>query len=145
MLGFTQLLSIGGFDTGANDYYACGTLNEFPGILPGIIHLVILIIKIGIPVLLIIMGMIDLGKSVVAQKEEEIKKAQGLFIKKLIAALLVFLVVFIVQFLVKFITSDKDNDNIKSCINCFVNGEIGGNGCSYNGSAGKNKGGSDND
>ena len=35
---------------------------------------VIPIIQIGIPILLIIFGMLDLGKAVVAGKEDEIKK-----------------------------------------------------------------------
>ena len=125
MLNYAQLL-IGGFDNEIN--YQCSGLDPFPGVVPGIVHLIITIIKIGVPVLLIIMGMIDLGKAVVAQKEDEIKKGQGLFIKKLIAALLVFLVVFIVQFLVKFI-SPKDGNRIQSCLNCFINGDTPDAGC----------------
>ena len=39
---------------------------------------VIPIIQIGIPIVLIIYGMIDLGKAVVAGKDDEIKKNQAL-------------------------------------------------------------------
>ncbi len=116
-----QLLGIGGFE---NDVvYSCGNGSfSFEGILPGIVYTIVTIIKIGVPILLIIIGMIDLGKAVVAQKEEEIKKGQGLFIKRLISALLVFLVVFIVQLVVRFVASG-DNANISQCINCFVSGK----------------------
>lgn len=116
-----QLLGIGGFE---NDVvYSCGNGSfSFEGILPGIVYTIVTIIKIGVPILLIIIGMIDLGKAVVAQKEEEIKKGQGLFIKRLISALLVFLVVFIVQLVVRFVAS-SDNSNISQCINCFVSGK----------------------
>lgn len=50
------------------------------------------LIKIGVPILLVIWGSWDLGKAVMAQKDDEIKNAQKLFIKKLIIAILVFLV-----------------------------------------------------
>lgn len=104
--------------------YTCGTGDfTFEGLFPQVISIVVTIIKIGVPVLLVILGMIDLGKSVMAQKEDEIKKSQGLFIKRLIAAVLVFLVVFIVQIAVRFIAKG-DSANIKGCIDCFVNGEI---------------------
>lgn len=119
MLNYAQLL-IGGFENEEN--YVCGSMTDgLPGVVFGVVHLIILIIKIGIPILLVIMGMIDLGKAVVAQKEEEIKKGQSLFIRKLISALLVFLVVFVVQFLVKFI-APKDGGTVSNCIDCFVNG-----------------------
>ena len=120
MLDYAQLL-IAGFND--KEYYACGGMEDgLPGVVFGVVHLIILIIKIGVPILLIIIGMIDLGKAVVAQKEEEIKKGQSLFIKKLIAAILVFLVVFIVQFVVKFIAPD-DQQSVTKCIDCFVNGK----------------------
>ena len=40
-----------------------------------IVGIVLLVVKIVIPILLIIWGMLDLGKAVVAAKDDEIKKA----------------------------------------------------------------------
>ena len=57
-----------------------------------IFKFLISLIKFGVPVLLVIWGSWDLGKAVMAQKEDEIKNAQKLFIKKLIIAVCVFLV-----------------------------------------------------
>ena len=37
---------------------------------------IIPLVQIGIPIILIILGMLDLGKAVVASKEDEIKSAQ---------------------------------------------------------------------
>ena len=54
------------------------------------------LLQIGIPIVLIVLGMIDLGKAVIASKEDEIKKAQGMLIKRLIYAIAVFFVVTIV-------------------------------------------------
>lgn len=55
------------------------------------------LIQIGIPIILIILGMIDLGKAVLASKEDEIKTAQKMLIKRAIYAIAVFFVVLIVQ------------------------------------------------
>lgn len=53
---------------------------------------VIPLIQIGIPIILIILGMLDLGKAVVASKEDEMKKAQSTFIKRVIIGVVVFFV-----------------------------------------------------
>jgi xanthine/uracil permease len=57
------------------------------------------ILQIGIPIILIVLGMIDLGKAVMAGKEEEMKKAQSALIKRCIYAVAVFFVVTIVTLL----------------------------------------------
>lgn len=102
--------------------FSCGSLSGFDGIIPYITHLIVLIIKIGVPILLIIFGMLDLGKAVVAQKDDEIKKGQQTFFKRVIAAILVFFVVTIVQLVIGF-ASGNDEDDVKGCIECFINGE----------------------
>jgi len=48
--------------------------------------------KIIVPVLLILLGIIDFGKAVVASKEDEMRKAQSTFIKRIIAAVAIFFV-----------------------------------------------------
>ena len=55
------------------------------------------IIKIGVPILLIIMGAIDLGKAVMASDDKEIKAATSKLIKRAIAAAAVFFAVTIVD------------------------------------------------
>ena len=59
-------------------------------------HGVIPVIQIGIPIILIILGMLDLGKAVVASKEDEIKNAQKLLIKRAIYAVAIFFIVLMV-------------------------------------------------
>jgi len=71
----------------------CGTLWPIISLVKnGIIPLV----QIGIPIILIILGMLDLGKAVVASKEDEIKSAQKMLIKRCIYAVAIFFVVLIV-------------------------------------------------
>ena len=58
---------------------------------------IIPLIQVGIPIILIVLGMLDLGKAVVASKEDEIKAAQKLLIKRAIYAVAIFFVVLIVN------------------------------------------------
>ena len=67
--------------------------------------------------------MLDLGKAVVASKEDEIKKGQQLFIKRLISAALVFFVIFIVKVLINLVASGSSNE-IWSCANRFITGAV---------------------
>lgn len=57
------------------------------------------IIQIGVPILLILMGTIDLGKAVMSSDDKEIKGATGKLIKRAIAAVAVFFVATIVSLL----------------------------------------------
>ena len=87
-----------------------------------VVHTIILIIQIAVPVLLVIMGMIDLFKGITAQKEDEIKKGQQMFIKRLVAAALVFFVVVIVKMVISFAAGQNSATNIMDCASCFLNG-----------------------
>ena len=87
--------------------------------LANIIHYVYLGIQVVIPVLLIIFGMIELGKAITAQKEDEIKKAQAGFLKKLILAVIVFLVFSIVALVFDFASggdSEKSEGDTWKCV-----------------------------
>ena len=55
-------------------------------------------IKYIIPVAVIVLGILDFIKAVGADKDDEMKKAQGRFVKRLIAAALIFIVPFIIEF-----------------------------------------------
>lgn len=93
-----------------------GTLGEagIPDKLAYMIQLIVLAIQVVVPFLLIIWGMLDLGKAVVAQKEDEIKKGQQIFVKRLIAAVIVFFVVTIATLLVNLVADESET--ITGCI-----------------------------
>lgn len=76
-------------------------------------------LKIGVPLILIFIGMFDFGRAVMAGKEDEIKGHQKLFIKRLISALLVFLVFSIVQFVIGLVAGD-DGAGIMECIGVII-------------------------
>ena len=96
-----------------------------PNVLINIVRTVINIIKIGVPIILIVLGMIDMGKAVASQKEDEIKNGQKKLLSRCIAAGITFFVVAIVQLLVGIISSAAESDQNKenslwSCIEKFV-------------------------
>ena len=81
-------------------------------------HGIIPVIQIGIPIILIILGMFDLGKAVVASKEDEIKAAQKLLIKRAIYAVAIFFVVLIVTAVFNLVGSTS-GENTATWYNCW--------------------------
>ena len=111
---------------GANeDTYSCGSnmVNDVPGVLLDTVHIAYMIIQVVVPVVLIIMGMITLIKAVSSSKEDEIKKAQMGFVKKLISGALVFFIFVIVKLLVSFAATTDRAPKIIDCMDCFLNGK----------------------
>ncbi len=91
--------------------------------IPQLTSTLITLIKVGVPILLIVFGMLDLGKAVMAQKEDEIKKGWQTFIKRIVAAAVVFLVIFIVQIVFSLVAGNDKKDSIWHCVDCFVNND----------------------
>lgn len=58
---------------------------------------IIPLIYVAIPLVVIVLGIFDIGKAALASKEDEIKNAQKMFIKRCIYGVAVFFVVFIVN------------------------------------------------
>lgn len=92
-----------------------------------IVHLGVLLIQIVVPILLIIWGMLDFAKGVMAQEEDKIKAGQKKFIQRLIAAVIVFLIVATVNFTINMVGSlsgdGNDAANAWSCAKELINGK----------------------
>lgn len=58
--------------------------------------------RIIVPILVILLGMLDFGKAVIASKEDEMRKAQSTFIKRVIIGVIIFFVPTIVEILMEF-------------------------------------------
>lgn len=84
---------------------------------------IIRVLQFAIPVIIILLGTIDLGKAVMAGDDKVIKEAQKMFMKRLIYGVAVFFVVYIVRAVFSLI-SDA-NPTTSSCW-CNVAGKIGG-------------------
>lgn len=103
---------------------SCGPVTNIPAKVPEIFSLLILLFEIAVPVILVIIGMIDLSKGVMSQKEDEIKKGQQTFIKRLIAGALIFFIVALVKLLVGVVGGKSGNKiGIVDCMDCFLNGD----------------------
>ena len=63
----------------------------------GIAETVLRVLQIGIPIILLIFGTIDMGKAVMAGDEKEIKAATNILIKRAVAAVIVFLLFMVVS------------------------------------------------
>ncbi len=96
----------------------CGSV-QIPYVVAQITSFLITIIQVLVPVLIIIFGMIDLGKAIINQKDDEIKKGWQIFFKRLIIGILVFLVIFLVKFIIGFVAEKIE----LNCIDCFVNNQ----------------------
>lgn len=77
-----------------------------------VVGFIVKAIWIGVPILLIIYGMIDLGKAVIASKEDEVKKATKMFGKRFLYAVCVFLVVWLVGFVLNIVSDVAEDASI---------------------------------
>lgn len=102
----------------------CGGVENFAidASLPSLVRTGVMIIKIFVPIILIIYGMLDMGRAVMAGDEKAMKEHQGKLVKRLIYAVVIFLVISIVQVVIRFAAGD-DNSNIVDCISCFTTSE----------------------
>ena len=74
-----------------------------------LVGLFVYIIKIVIPLILIVLGMVDLGKAVVSSDEKAINKAVGTLIKRFIAAVVVIGVI-----------SNSAKADYQTCVDCVT-------------------------
>ena len=84
------------------------------------------IVWIGIPIILIVLGVMDLGKAVISSDDKEVKQAQGRLVKRFIYAVAIFFIVTLVSLIMNLVTTgvnedDKDmnNSNTTSWAKCW--------------------------
>ena len=95
----TNLFQIGAIDS-------CGGLLPIVRVIrKGVFPLV----QLFIPIILIILGTIDLGKAVIASDDKEVKAAQGRLIKRFIYAALIFFVTTLVSVLMDLVSKGGDD------------------------------------
>lgn len=95
------------------------------------------IIKILVPVLLIIMATIEIGKATLSGDEKDIKKAGTSSAKKAIAAVVIFFLPIVIETALNLIPSYKENEyynsehektasgsNFSKCTYCFFNANV---------------------
>ena len=114
-------------------YLSCGDSKEtneqaydIPVMIPRLVSYFIIILKTVTPIVLIVMGMVQIIKAIASSNDDEIKKAKSALIKKLIAAVLVFFSVSIVQFIIDQVADDSEDGSVSACMACFINNNCNG-------------------
>ena len=86
---------------------------------------IITTIKIIIPIILVIMGSIDLAKAVMAQKDDEIKKGYQSLMKRVIVAVIIFFLPSLVSMIIGLVGDESGEGTNTKCWRCAT-----GSGCS---------------
>lgn len=97
-------------------------IEKIPSLIPKVVSIAYTMIQIAVPIVLVVVGSLDLFKGISAQKEDEIKKGQQIFIKRLVSAAFVFFVFVIVKVVISFV-ADGSSNSIIDCAQCFIENE----------------------
>ena len=82
-------------------------------------HTVMPVIMIGIPILLIVLGSVDLAKAAISSDDKAVKSAQSAFIRRLIYGALVFFVTMIVRFVMDLVADATGSEDSRSWQACW--------------------------
>ena len=79
---------------------------------------IIYIIRIVIPVIIILLGTLDLGKAVMAGEDKKIKEAQKTFLMRLIYGIAIFFIFVIVEVIFGLLGVETNEGDSKICWDC---------------------------
>lgn len=98
----------------------CGGLDGFgiPAGLPNFTRGLYNTIKIMVPIVIIVLGILDFAKASMASKEQDMKEYQNKFIRRLIAGVAVFFILTIVNFAFSQTKLDDSNGFLR-CLSCL--------------------------
>ena len=115
-----DLFQIGANNDVIND--GCGGLRPIVEIIK---NGVFPIVQIGIPILLIVFGTIDLGKAVISSDDKEVKQAQSRLIKRCVYAVAIFFITTLVSIIMGLVSkgvdvsTDQESTNDTGWANCW--------------------------
>jgi len=120
-----------------NSFFLLGDLSNFCGGVSGLLKLVgwvLTILKVGIPLIIIVLGLVDLAKAAISSKPEEIKKCVTTLIWRLVGGIALFFIPSIVMAILGLVSEFGDAQtesgiDYEVCYSCVVHpwsGCIGG-------------------
>lgn len=102
----------------ASSYMVCND-KKFPSLFVSIISTAYTIVKIIVPIILVITGMISYFKVAISSKvDDEMKKANSKLVTNIIAAVIIFFVMSIVNFVLSLV---PNSSGVGECLSCFIN------------------------
>lgn len=100
-----------------------GLIKKMPSQIPDITKSIYDLAMVVTPIILVVMGTVDLVKGIMTGKEDEMKKSRETFIQRLIIGILVFLIALIARFVVSVVAGTNSNyTRIINCMDCFLQG-----------------------
>lgn len=108
----------------AQECFVCGG-TYFPTGVATLVRNLYNLVKLLVPVIIIIMGMVDLLKAVTASDEKKMEESKSKLIKKLIAGVTIFLLFAIVQFVFKNLLGHNGalSNSMFDCVTYFISEE----------------------
>lgn len=87
-----------------------------------IVGYILLIVKIVIPIILIILGMIDFSKAVISSDDKVIKDSAFTLLKRVVAAIIIFFIPTIINVAFNYIAgfSNSIREDYLNCVNCLT-------------------------
>ena len=129
--------------SGTREYVSCGSdtnkVTGIPKIIPQVTSFMVALLKIFVPIVLIISGMVEMMKSIAAGTAENVAKSKNKLIKKFVAALIAFFVVTFITTIVKLIADGNEKATFVSCMSCYLNNDCDNECTSYVSEDGKAK------
>lgn len=120
-MGYNKVFAFSNYSTSTK---SCGGgfITNIPATLPRVVHIFYLLLQVAVPVILVIFGMIDLIKAISSGKEDDIKRNQGVLVRRLITGVLIFFIFSFVKLLINVVADDdKQANKIMKCADCFLN------------------------
>ena len=113
------------YDNVSSAVTSCGNglITKIPSLFPIIISAFYNVLQVAVPIVLTVIGSIDLVKGITAGKEDEMKKSRQLFVKRLISAALIFFVFIVVKLVISLVTKEEGvskANRMMQCAECFV-------------------------
>jgi len=85
-----------------------------------LIKYLISIVSVVVPIILIVLGIIDFTKAVIAKDEKDMKTSQSMFIKRVIYAVAIFFVYTIVVFITNLVAKYFPNEGATDWMDCLA-------------------------
>ena len=103
------------------EYVGCGNSEGIPKPLTQMTSMLYTILMIGVPLVLILFGVITMIKALKEGDADEVLKAKNKLIKKFAMAAIIILLMGITQFAMLRVTSNEgDRNSVISCLKCFM-------------------------
>lgn len=103
------------------EYVKCGSAAHIPKPVPQLTTVAYTLLIVATPLVLIVFSIITLIKAIMSGNIDDVSKAKGKLIKKVIYTAVIFLVAGLTQFVINRVTTTgEDKNTFAACLKCFL-------------------------